>query len=161
MGLTMEQATFQEEIEAMDIVVSGRRFKTATSMTFEQDIYTLKVLEESGLQDLARQYDPIHTDISKLSTKVIVTAFGSGKLFELLGAVLEEEGVPWSIKTAEENAHFFSQLRDPQDKSALKSSMVAVILGFFVSGLLSSKTSKMSSLVNLEMQPAGSEPVAE
>jgi hypothetical protein len=52
--------------------------------------------------------------------------------------------VPWTVESAKENAEFFAELRDKRDKDALHGAIVSVILGFFVSGLLSSKNLKNS-----------------
>ena len=105
------------------------------------------ILLESGLQKLAAEFDISKDDISDVSQKVIVTAFNHGRLFELVAASVEEVGKPWTIESAKANATFFSKLTDPKDKASLKTSIVAVILGFFVSGLLSSKNSKFSSTI--------------
>lgn len=145
----MEEATFArpKDQQAVEITVQGRKFLAVNDTTFEQDIYIMQLLEESGLQKLAAEFDITKDDISDVSTKVIVTAFSTGKLFELVAASVEEIGVVWSVEQAKLNAIFFRQLTDPQDKAALKSSIVAVILGFFVSGLLSSKSSEFSSTI--------------
>lgn len=161
----MEQATatsvVDEALRSLDIEVAGRRFKNSTATTFEQDMYVMQLLEETGLQKLAQDFNVLEQDISEISSKVIIQAFASGKLFHLLAGTLEEVGVPWTVKNAQVNGEFFSKLTDPKDKDALKGSLVAVILSFFVSGLLSSKTSPISSLVNLEMQPESTGPSDE
>jgi hypothetical protein len=140
-----------------EVVVSGRRFASVEETTFEQDIYIMRLLEEAGLRKLAEVFDAGKDNIGDIAHQVILTAYTHGRLFSLLGAVMEEEGVTWTPEVAERNAKFFSQLRSPEDKGALKNSIVAVILGFFVSGLLSSKTSQKSSAISLETIPQSSE----
>lgn len=132
------------------IVIEGRTFRGSVSTTFEQDIYIMQVLEEAGLSDLASTFDITKDDIGDIQSRVIIKAFSSGKLFDLLAASLEEEGVKWTVHRAKENAKFFANIRKTEDKKNLRGSIVGVVLGFFVSGLLSSKTFQKSSTVSLE-----------
>lgn len=128
-----------------DITVAGRRFVSSTSTTFRQDLYVMQLIADAGLERMSPAVMAHGYELDTLSEQVILAAFASGKLFPLLGAVLEEVGVPWTLLGAKENAEFFANLRDPQDKAALNASIAAVILGFFMSGLLSSGTSRRSS----------------
>ncbi len=145
----MEQATFVKtrDTQPVEVEVQDRRFRAMHDTTFEQDIYIMGILAESGLQELASSFDIAKDDLSNVSQQVIITAFKHGRLFELVAASMEEVGKPWTIESARANAVFFSKLTDAKDKLALRSSIVAVILGFFVSGLLSSKNSEFSSTI--------------
>jgi hypothetical protein len=122
------------------ITVAGRTFRASTSTTFKQDIYVMSLVTDSGLEDIATKFKAGNFDIDVVAQQIIIQAFTRGKLFELLGAVMEEEGVDWTIERAKANAEFFASLRASEDKVALRGSIVAVILGFFVSGLLASRT---------------------
>jgi hypothetical protein len=104
----------------------------------------MSLVTEAGLEDIAAKFKEGNFDIDEVAQKIIITAFTRGKLFELLGAVMEEEGTDWTIERAKANAEFFANLRSTEDKLALRGSIVAVILGFFVSGLLASRNSTIS-----------------
>jgi hypothetical protein len=133
------------DITPQPLEIEGRTFYNCTSTSFKQDIYVMSVMRKSGLEKLASEFDITKTDIlDEVAQDIIVTASINGQLFEMLGAVLEEEGVPWTVESAKENAEFFAELRDKRDKDALHGAIVSVILGFFVSGLLSSKNLKNS-----------------
>jgi hypothetical protein len=136
-----------------NVVVGGRTFRPSTSTTFRQDMYVMQLVKEAGLDEMAKEFAVDNGEISNVAQDVIVTAFVHGKLFELLGAVMEEGGKKWNIRAAKENAEFFAELNSTEDKMALKGAIVAVILGFFVSGLLASASSKPSS-VPLDSSPA-------
>lgn len=159
----MEQATFVKPREAqpVEFELQGRKFRAIHDTTFEQDIFIMGILAASGLQKLAAEFDIAKDDIGDVSQQVIITAFSHGRLFELVAASVEEVGKGWSIEQAKANADFFSKLKDTKDKLALRGSIVAVILGFFVSGLLSSKSSQFSSTIargiNLEFTGPSSE----
>jgi hypothetical protein len=143
------------------VAVAGRRFHVTGETTFEQDIYIMQLLEETGLQSLAQNFDITKDDVGAISSKVIITAYASGKLFLLLAAVMEEVGTVWSKEQAVANGEFFSKLKRSEDKEALKGSIVSVILSFFVSGLLSSNNSQRLSAVRLEMLRENTEPQSE
>lgn len=116
------------------ITVNGRTFAPCTDTTIEQDQLIAYILEESGLGKL-KDFNPLTDDFTEVSRQLIMRAFGTGKLFTLLGAMFED--VPaqeFSLAGAEERADFLRKLKRRVDKDALKGSIVAMILSFFVSG---------------------------
>jgi hypothetical protein len=127
------------------IAVAGRNFHPCLDTTFEQDMLIMKTLRDAGLVKLAETFDPLTENLGEAAQDLIVRAFGSGQLFRLLAATLEEDGTEWSLTACEANAVFFSKLRKKDDKDALHGSIVGVLTGFFVSGVLSSMTSRKSS----------------
>jgi hypothetical protein len=133
-----------DQLTTQPITVGGRTFRPSASTTFKQDIFVMSLVTEAGLEDIAAKFKEGNFDIDEVAQKIIITAFTRGKLFELLGAVMEEEGTDWTIERAKANAEFFANLRSTEDKLALRGSIVAVILGFFVSGLLASRNSTIS-----------------
>lgn len=148
----METPTLKETVP--DVVVAGRTFRACTTTSFRQDLYVMKLVTEAGLKEIAAKVDLTNSEaLSDSAQEIIIGAYASGKLFELLGAVMMEEGKAWSEESAKTNAEFFANLTSGDDKNALKGSIVAVILGFFVSGLLASKTSGIS----LKSDPEASE----
>lgn len=138
------QADILEKIESPVVEVAGRKFRGVTNTTFKQDMLIMQILHEAGLRELAEKYDVLKDDLGSVAESVIVAAYKSGKLFDLLGAVMIENGQKWTLKSAKTNSEFFAELTAPEDKQALKGSIVAVILGFFVSGLFVSRTSQIS-----------------
>lgn len=140
------------------VTVGGRHFYVTRDTTYEQDMYVMSVMRKAGLEKLAAEFDMTNVEgFDEVAQSLVVTAFENGQLFRMLGGILEEDGFEWTPEEADENAIFFSQLRDKEDKEALRGSMVAAILGFFVNGLLSSRTSPNSS-TNVTMQPVSTRP---
>lgn len=125
--------------------VSGRTFRPSVQTTFEQDLYIGSMLRDAGLIKMAAGFNIATDKVSDVAADIITTAFASGKLFALLGAMMEEVDVPWTIEGAKKNAHFFAQLRDNHEKQKLHGTIVGVILAFFVSGAASSPISLSSS----------------
>lgn len=136
----------KENVQSASVEVGGRKFTAVSDTSFEQDILIMQLLHESGLRQIAEKFNIVKDDLSDVSQEVIIAAFKSGKLFQLLGAVMVEDGKEWTLESAKANADFFAKLSSREDKSALKGSIVSVILGFFVSGLLALGTSEMSSV---------------
>lgn len=128
------------------IEVAGRRFVPCAETTYEQDMFIMKILRDAGLAQLTDNFDPIKDDLSEAAQNLIVRAFASGKLFTLLAATLEEEGHEWTMRDAEVNGTFFSRLKKAADKEALRGSIVGILTGFLISGVLSSRISQRSSL---------------
>jgi hypothetical protein len=127
--------------EGMVLVIDGRTFRGVSETSFEQDLYIGSMLKDAGLIKMAEGFNPAKDEISDVAMEIIATAFASGKLFDLLGGTMEEVGVPWSIPEAKKNAQFFSQLRKASDKKKLHGAIVGILMGFFISGAVSSKTS--------------------
>lgn len=138
--------------DGMIIAIAGRTFRPTAQTSFKQDIYVMSLLKSAGLIKMAEGFDPLTDDLDGVAQEIIVQAFSSGQLFSLLGAVLEEVGIPWSQARAVDNAEFFADLRDPKDKETLHGSIVGVLMGFFVSGALSSRRSPKYSI---ERRPEG------
>lgn len=141
---TTPQATEELAKLQASVTVAGRKFNAVTNTTFKQDMLIMQILHEAGLRELAEKFDVLKDDLGAVAENVIIAAYKSGKLFELLGAVMIEEGQPWTTESAKTNSEFFANLTSSEDKQALKGSIVAVILGFFVSGLFVSRTSQIS-----------------
>lgn len=114
------------------IVVSGRTFYPATDTTFEQDFFILDRIGETGMERMELTKD---SDLAEVSMDIILSAYRSGKLFELLAGMVKEEGVPWTPEGAIENARFFATLTDQKDKDAIRNSLVGALLGFFVNAV--------------------------
>jgi hypothetical protein len=125
----------------MVLEVGGRTFRPSSETTFEQDLYIGSLLKDAGLVKMAAGFDLAKDEISDVAVDIITNAFASGKLFDVIAASMEEIGTPWSIPEAKKNAQFFAQLRKAEEKKKLHGAIVGIILGFFVSGAVSSTTS--------------------
>jgi hypothetical protein len=141
------------------ILLAGRAFRPCTTTTLKQDIYVMRLVRSSGLQALAEGFDITQDTLDgDVAQDILVTAFTHGKLFHLLSAVLYEDGKPWTVKTARQNARFFADLVHPDDKAVMQASIVGILLSFFVNGLVSS----MSSHISLSaLEVASPEPLSE
>lgn len=140
------ETTTTQDVPVVEITVAGRSFRPCPSTTFKQDMYVMTLLKAAGLVKLADGFDLATNDLDEVAQQIIIEAFASGKLFDLLGAVMEEVDVPWTVAGAKANAEFFADLSATDDKKALHGSIVGILLGFFVSGALSGKTSPKFSM---------------
>lgn len=127
------------------IVLSGRIFKKAESTTIDQDAYVIQRMRAAGISDLAAKFDPKKQGLESFAEELLLAAFESGQLFEILAGTLVEEGVPWSRATAKANAEFFLTLKDKADKEAIYDRMAQVILDFLVVAAAWSNSSRKSS----------------
>lgn len=123
------------------IVIDGRTFRPLTETTYEQDMVIMQLLSDAGLLEYARNFNPIEGKLDKVAEDIVIAAFRSGKIFEILAATLVEENHVWSRNQIIVNGQFFSQLTKRKDKDALRGALVGVLFGFFVSGVASSVTS--------------------
>jgi hypothetical protein len=140
----------------MVLEVGGRTFRPSSDTTFEQDMYIGSLLKDAGLVKMAAGFNLAESEISDVAIDIITSAFASGKLFDLIAGAMEEIGTPWSIPEAKKNAQFFAQLRKGEEKKKLHGAIVGIILGFFVSGAASSKTSLSFSEGSPELDPESS-----
>lgn len=91
-------------------------------------------------------------DLDRVAEEVILNAYRSGNLFRLLAGLVVEEGKKWSVKSAEANAIFFSELDEKEDKEAIREALLGVLLSFFVNAGEFSKILKKSS-TDLKLEP--------
>lgn len=142
-----------EQMVGSGLTIAGRKFRVTTATTFEQDLFILSHMNESKLSEIARGFDPATDDVSQFAESVIVKAFQTGKIFLLLAGSLVEEGVEWTVEGAEQTAKFFSTLTDARDKQALHSSIMGILLSFFLKGE-SSVTISPKSFAGKRTNPA-------
>lgn len=128
------------------VVIGGRKFRQATDMTFEQELYVMSVVTEAGLIDLKTDGTASEAGLTETVMSVIVKAYSSGKLMILLASLLQEEGTDWSIPMVEANAVWFSSLKDRESKDALLQVMTMALLAFFESGDVARLISQKSSV---------------
>jgi hypothetical protein len=103
-------------------------------------------MRDFGLIEIASSFDVKKDDLNDFSEKLLLQAFETGKLFEILGGVLVEDGVAWTREVAAQNAHFFGTLTKVEDKEQLFSSIAAVLLDFLVAAAAWSTRSQRFSV---------------
>lgn len=143
-----------EITETEPIKVQDRVFHPATRTTFAQDMYVMKLATESKIENLSSVSD---VDLNDLAKRILLDAYESGTLFKMIAGMVVEDGVKWSRETAEENATFFENLTEPEDKEALHEAMAGVILSFFVNAGGFLQTSPKSSSVTVHPREPRSE----
>lgn len=124
------------------IVVSGRTFKKATTTSLEQDAYVMSRMRAFGLNDLADSFDPEKGSLHKFAEEVLMKAFDSGCLYEILGGVLIENGVRWTREIAATNALFFAALTNPVDKQIIFDRIADILLDFLLAAVAWSSSSR-------------------
>lgn len=138
------------QVKGIEIVVEGRTF-VQEPPTFEQEMYIMDQVMESGLDQIGKDLKLTDSDDLTRPVKLMIThAYRSGKLFHLLGALVTELGTEWTPEQAERNAALFRNTRDPSSKKALHPALVGSIIAFFESAANSATT----SLTSLEDSPS-------
>ena len=136
------------ELESVHRVeLAGRTFLSGGITTMRQDLQAMRLIQKVGAQHLQPDESK---DAGEMMMDVIFRAVENGVLFEMLAAVLVEEGKSWSESSAKANAEFFAGLTDPQDKERLNASLAGVILAFFMSALERSGISPNSLIPKVE-----------
>src|ERR1044071_916338 len=109
----------------------GRTFFPVKNPTLERDMYIMHLMRAAKITDiLNRKETP--TDIDELSEKIILTAFESGKMFEMTAAVLDESGVKWTRDGSVKLAQWLSEITDPTAKALLMDFIAMIVLAFFM-----------------------------
>lgn len=121
-----------EAIAGLEVKVSGRTFIPATRTTIQQDLFVMSRMRDTGLDKLVDNIDLKQFKLTKYAEEVIVRAYMTGMVFEVLAGLLVEQGKKWSEKSAMANAEFFANLDDDQDKENISRPLVSVVLHFFM-----------------------------
>lgn len=123
------------------ITVAGRTFYPTQNTTFEQDIYLMSLMTETGIDKIAATVTE-EMKLNQVAQKVIAAAYNSGKLFLILAAGMLEAGKKWNKPESEALAQWLADLDQPEDKAKLHGLIATAVLGFFLIAVGSSKTSK-------------------
>jgi hypothetical protein len=146
------------ELPDVEITVQGRTFRPAKRTTIAQDMYARKMLKVAGLETFVQHINLRTFDLDELAEEIILTAYETGVLFNVLAGLLVEDGVQWTRERAEETALFFEQVSDPDDKNALLQPIAGVVLSFFVNAIGSIETSETVSLTPQSQGPEAQPP---
>jgi hypothetical protein len=134
--------------------IGGRKFRAVTqNLTANQDDFIYVQLRRSGAMDLLRRlgkYSTVGLDWTEdqRGEEMLSLILESQLKPLVLAGCLTEEGTLWRRESALKNAEFFGAVTDPDDKQILTKCIVSVVVGFFLSGALSSGTSRKSSSPN-------------
>ncbi len=134
------------KVTGVQLVVEGRTF-VQEHPTFEQEMRIHELAVRAGLTDLkGLAFDPETDDIQKPLHEMIVRAYQSGVLFQLMASLVTEEGKDWTVDAANEWAELFRTTRDPESKKNLQPALVGAVVAFFESAA----PSDLTSLISLE-----------
>lgn len=134
-GVQEDITRLEAEIrDALDrgVVLSGRRFRRQTAVTFERNTHTAKAARDTGLGTVGRRFDPIHDDVDDRIEGLILDAFANGTMYRFLACALCEDETPWTPSLADRSAAFFRELTDPVDQATVYEIASWVLLDFFL-----------------------------
>jgi hypothetical protein len=122
------------------IVLAGRTFVRAKTLTFEHFNHRVNAVKSSGVMPILRQYKKESDDSDILAAALIAQASTAGQLFVLMGALLVEKDVPWTVENAASNAAFFAGLTDVEVFQKIEQVVLWLLLDFFHNGVASNVT---------------------
>lgn len=142
-----------EKIEPL--VIQGRVFVPVEKTTFEQDMYIMSRMRKAKIDSLLQTTGIDPTSLSKVGESILIAAYETGMLFELIGALYNEKGKKWTPEGAKERAEFFAGLDDQEDKAKTTNTIATIIISFFVSA---ERLSEISKSYSPESETPPSEP---
>jgi hypothetical protein len=146
------------------MIIAGRTFARTGPTSMAHDAYLMKRWRRFGLSTLApivssgkrAPEEVIGAEIDRL----IVDAFESGLLYEVLAGMLVEQGVEWSPEWAAEATTFFSKITAKTDKTIIYESLSDIITDFFahaVDWIVTSRSSSSPTAITPSAETSGSE----
>lgn len=140
------------------ITLDGRKFAgISQALTANQDDYILAHLRLAGAIEVLSDLDGVTRTKEQRAEDLLTQILLSGRTHHILAGCLTEEGKTWTRKEADANAARFAALTDIADKTAMRSSIVGFVIGFFSSGEPSSETSRKSSSRSEKVPPTKNE----
>jgi hypothetical protein len=128
------------------ITLDGRKFTgISQDLTANQDDYILAHLRLAGAIEVLSDLDGVTRTKEKRAEDLLTQILLSGRTHYILAGCLTEDGKVWSRKEADANAARFAGITDIAEKTAMRSSIVKFVIGFFSLGEPSSETSQKSS----------------
>jgi hypothetical protein len=139
------------------ITLDGRKFTgISQALTANQDDYLLAHLRLAGAIEVMGDLDGIARTKEKRAEDLLTQILLSGRTHKILAGCLTEEGKVWSRAEADANAARFAGITDVEEKTAMRSSIVTFVIGFFSLGADSSESSPKSSSRSEEVPPTKS-----
>jgi hypothetical protein len=128
------------------ITLDGRKFQgISQALTANQDDYILAHLRLAGAIEVMSDLDGNQRTKEKRAEDLLTQILVSGRTHHILAGCLTEEGKVWNRAAADANAARFAAITDFAEKTAMRSSIVRFVIGFFSLGEPSSETSRRSS----------------
>jgi hypothetical protein len=128
------------------IKLDGRHFAgISQALTANQDDYILAHLRLSGAIEVLSDLDGKKRTNEQRAEDLLTQILLSGHTHHILAGCLTEAGKTWSRAEADANAARFAGITDIEEKTAMRTSIVRFVIGFFSLGEPSSETSRKSS----------------
>lgn len=143
--------------ERETFLLGGRAFARAEDTTVEQDLWIMGTLRRVGLDQLSLEVGETADDFAH---RLLSDLAASGKALPLLGALIVPADGPetWSEELAASTAAFLATLKAPDDKARVNTLIVSMLLGFFLSGIVSLHEFKRSLDESIATDPASEMP---
>jgi len=120
------------------ITLDGRKFQGITqALTVNQDDYILAHLRLAGAVEVMSDPDGVKRTKEQRAEDLLTRILLSGRAHQILAGCVTEEGKVWNRTEADANAARFGAITDIADKTAMRSSMVQFVIGFFSLGATS------------------------
>jgi hypothetical protein len=140
------------------ITLDGRKFHSISqALTANQDDYILAHLRLAGAIEVLHDLDGIQRSKEKRAEDLLTQILLSGKTHHILAGCLTEENKVWNRAEADSNAARFAAITDLAEKTAMRSSIVTFVIGFFSLGEPSSEISPKSSNRSGKVPPTRNE----
>ncbi len=139
------------QVKGVKVTIRGRVF-VQESPTFEQEMYIMQLVRESGLDGVSLTLDPSGDDLEPKVKDVIIQAYKADILFKLMASLVVEEGTAWTKESCAEVARLFATAQDAEDKKQLQPLLVGGLLAFFASSDNSGATFLPSSMEDDEQE---------
>lgn len=128
------------------LTLDSRTFASISQdLTANQDDYILAHLRLAGAIGILSDVDGVKRTQEERAEDLLTQILLSGRTHHILAGCLTEEGKTWNRKDADANAARFAGITDITEKTAMRSSIVRFVIGFFSLGEPSSETSQKSS----------------
>src|SRR5712664_4231995 len=117
------------------ITLDGRKFRSISqSLTANQDDYILAHLRLAGAIEVMSDLDGVKRTQEQRAEDLLTRILLSGRTHQILAGCLTEDGKVWSRAEADANAERFAEITDVEEKTAMRSSIVKFVIGFFSLG---------------------------
>ena len=125
------------ELPDVEITIQGRTFRTPKRTTIAQDLYARKMLKAANLDTFVQRIDLKTYEMDEFAEEIILRAYDTGVLFQMLSALLAEDGVKWTEEWAGSAAQFFADVEEEDDKAKLFQPIAGLVLSFFINAVAS------------------------
>ena len=128
------------------ITLDGRQFVGLTeNITASQEDYIFGHLRQAGAMDLEGNLGGAERTKEQRAEAMLTKILLSGRKHFIVAGAFTEDGKTWNRVEADANAARFANITSTEEKKAMQSSIVALVIGFFMSGEQSLGTSPASS----------------